>query len=283
VKLDSSPAGVETQSASSTDPDLLEGDREQLLALGRFAAGVAHDLQVLLRPIGAVAQRIGGRLPEDADAQLGIDRIVQAAELGRDLAAQILAYSRGGQPERAPVSLGSVVRRALPLLRATLPRPTALRASVDRDTPLMHGNAVALQRVLLNLVLNAAQSLAARGSVIEVGVVAVEADDTAEPGERHARVRLTVADDGAGMDPPQLHAVLESLGEVNLAAGGKASGLAIVNAIVRAHCGRLSITTQAGRGTSVRVDFPAVLPDRAGRIARTHVCNAACLTRGVPA
>jgi len=281
VKVDASAPAVETESTASPALERLETDREQLLALGRFAAGVAHDLQVLLRPIGAVAQRIGARLPEDADAQLGIDRIVQAAELSRDLAAQILAYSRGGPPERAPVSLGSVVRRALPLLRATLPRPTALRASVDRDTPLMHGNAAALQRVLLNLVLNAAQSLAARGSVIEVGVVAVAASDAAAEGEGHPRVRLTVADDGAGMDPPQLHAVLECLGEMNLAAGAKGSGLAIVNAIVRAHCGRLTISTQAGRGTTVRVDFPAVLPDRAGRIARTHVCTTACLARGL--
>jgi len=272
------------ESLAAGDTGLSEPSVElhEFAQIGRFASGIAHDLHALLVPIAGLAQALGARLPDDADVQMRVRRLVEAAELGRDLTDQIVAYAKRRMPARTPLALGSIVRRMLPLLRAMLPAGVELRASIDRDTPLMHGDLVSLQRVLLNLVLNAAGALPARNGVIEIGVVgaAVSGSEGEPGGVAPERARITVADNGSGIDAlalDDLRGLLARSAESPLEGRGPGGlGLPIVARIVRAHCGSLSIVSHPKRGTTVRVDFPAIVPDRDGRIPRTHVCGEAC-------
>ena len=254
------------------------GDPTQHLAtLGNFAAGIVHDVRALLLPMGG-----GIESPDmhattaEAARRARAVRIIEAAELARDLSDQILDFARGAPCERRPLSLGSLVSRALPLLRAALPVPVELRAALDRDTPLIRGNAVALQRVLLNLVLNAARALPDRHGVIEIGVVGASAASRVRPQQLQAVtaaesgapdvVRLTVADNGIGMDAARLNNLLTSLFASGPRPPGIGLGLGIVNSVVRLHMGRLSIASEQRIGTTVRIDFPIVSTDAKAQV-----------------
>ncbi len=153
---------------------------------------------------------------------------------------------------RRLVSLSGVVQNALPEMRAAIAKTAVLRVAIDALAPLVHVNPTAIQRALLKLVLNASQAIRQPHGVIEIGVAGVIGTD----GKSRSFVRLTVADNGIGMDVATVGNLLHqiSLPATSCRAG---VGLRIVHRAVSAHGGRLQIDSQPGHGTTVRIDLPA--------------------------
>jgi len=137
-------------------------------------------------------------------------------------------------------------------MRTVIANTAVLRIAMDTRAPLVEVNSTAMQRVLLKLVLNASQAIRGPDGVIEIGVAAVIGSD----GHSRPFVRLTVADNGIGMDGATLGNLRQQIGEpAELHGGGL--GLRIVHRAVCAHGGRLQIDSQPGHGTTVRIDLPA--------------------------
>ncbi|HMD28432.1 MAG TPA: ATP-binding protein [Steroidobacteraceae bacterium] len=153
---------------------------------------------------------------------------------------------------RRLVSLSGVVQNALPEMRAAIAKTAVLRVAIDALAPLVHVNPTAIQRALLKLVLNASQAIRQPHGVIEIGVAGVIGAD----GKSRPFVRLTVADNGIGMDLATVGNLLHqiTLPAISCRAG---VGLRIVHRAVCTHGGRLQIDSQPGHGTTVRIDLPA--------------------------
>ncbi len=164
-----------------------------------------------------------------------------------------------GEPAGGParesqlLSLGSVVRDALPLLRAAIADTALLRISSDTRAPLVLVSPAGIQHLLLNLVLNASRAIQRPHGVIEIGVACMRSSD----GNGPPIIRLTVADNGIGMDSAALSDLRQSLSE-SAPARGIGLGLKFVNREVRAHGGLLQFESQPGSGTTVRIDLPTV-------------------------
>jgi signal transduction histidine kinase len=241
----------ENESITADEP----GEREQLFAsLGEFAAGVANDLRAVLAPIDQHALALHGEVSFNVAAQARLQQILDAVDLARRLVRQVLIFSHGGACERRSISLGKVVRDALPLMRAATGAKALLRIAVDTHAPLVKASPVAMQRVLLNLVLNASRAVRQPHGVIEIGVAGMSAAD----GSGWQFVRLTVADNGIGMDGATVGDLRQHVAEPPAASYGPGLGLRIVHQVVRAHGGRLQLDSQPGGGTAVRIDLPAV-------------------------
>jgi len=153
---------------------------------------------------------------------------------------------------RRLLSLCSVVRDAQAEMRALIANTAVLRIAMDTQAPLVELNSTAMQRVLLKLVLNASQAIRRADGVIEIGVAAVIGSD----GQSRPFVRLTVADNGIGMDGATLSNLRQQIAEP-AESRGAGLGLRIVHRAVCAHGGRLQIDSQPGNGTTVRIDLPA--------------------------
>ena len=162
---------------------------------------------------------------------------------------------RAFKTSRSVLSLGSVVRDAQTEMRAVIANTAVLRIALDTRAPLVEVNSTAMQRVLLKLVLNASQAIRQPGGVIEIGVAAVTGPD----GQSRPFVRLTVADNGIGMDGATLSNLRQQIAEP-ADSHGAGLGLRIVHRAVCAHGGRLQIDSQPGNGTTVRIDLPAASP-----------------------
>jgi signal transduction histidine kinase len=160
---------------------------------------------------------------------------------------------------RRLLSLSSVVRDALPVMRATIANTAVLRIAMDAHAPLVEVNATAIERVLLKLVQNASQAIQQPHGVIEIGVAGMR--DSDHPSRLF--VRLTVADNGIGMDVTTVGNLRQQLLEP-ADAYGAGLGLRIVHRAVRAHGGRLQIDSHLGQGTTVRVDLPAASQQSSG-------------------
>jgi two-component system, cell cycle sensor histidine kinase and response regulator CckA len=237
---------------------------QRFASLGEFAAGVARDLQALLLPIDQHALALTAEACGNRAAQGRLQQILSTIALARDLATQVLIFSHGRARERRLVSVGSIVRDALPLMRAAIANTTLLRIAVDVQAPLVQACPTAIQRMLLNLVQNASRAIRQPYGVIEIGVAGMPAADVCGP----QFVRLTVADNGVGMDAATLGELQRHIAEPH-GVHGDGVGLRIVHQAVRAHGGRLQLDSQPDHGTTIRIDLPALLPPQAACGAST--------------
>jgi signal transduction histidine kinase len=163
-------------------------------------------------------------------------------------------YTRG----RRLLSLSSVVQDALPVMRVAVANTAVLRIAMDAHAPLVEVNAIAMHRVLMKLVLNASQAIRKPHGVIEIGVAGMVSSDS----PNRPFVRLTVADNGIGMDSATVGNLRQQLLEP-ADSTGDGHRLRIVHRAIRAHGGRLQIDSHPGHGTTVRIDLPAT-PQRSG-------------------
>jgi len=152
----------------------------------------------------------------------------------------------------------------LPMLRASVKGRARVTLTEDSHSPLLHGNPLALKRALLHIVRSLAATIAVPHGVIDVGVALIyfsnndpSAEDSPLPWPRRM-VRLTIADNGIGVDPARIEAVLQSGSDAGPPLQREDAGLQIAYDIVKAHGGLLDIESHAGLGTMVRIDLPVV-------------------------
>ena len=231
----------------------IEASQEQLLQAGKLAAvgqlvsGVAHEINNPLAVIVGQAQLLGRRLV-DPDHVQRVDRIrasgMQAAKIVRELQTFVRPRPR----EVTLVDLREVIARVLAL------REDALRVSgialvreIAASVSPVRGDASQLEQVLLNLVLNAEQALAG----CTEGRIAVRLH------AHEGRVRVAVADTGAGIPADVLPRIFEPFFSTKAVGQGTGLGLSICYSIVQSHGGRLTADSHPGLGATFVVDLPA--------------------------
>lgn len=236
-----------------------EGDRLQ--ALGRLAGGIAHDFNNLLSVVlGAAedAQQGLGASPDPAVAE-ELRQIRQAAQRGAALVRQLLAYAR--QQVLAPklVSLNAAVEGMAQLLRPLLGRQISLEVLLDASGRMVRIDPSQLDRVLMNLAMNARQAMPeggrltlSTGRVLLLEPLAGGPEDV-PPGRWTV---LEVADTGYGIPPELLPRIFEPFFTSRAQEGGTGLGLATVHGIVRQSGGYLVVESAPGQGTRVRILLP---------------------------
>jgi PAS domain S-box-containing protein len=231
---------------------------QKLEALGRLAGGVAHDLNNTLVPILSLAKLALEDLPERDPLREDILTIVTASERARDLVKQILAFSRKQDIQKTEIDPTEVVRQALPMLRAMLP-PNITFVERIRAVPRIFADPGQLQQVIVNLVTNAAQAIAAAQASITVELaVQKQARDARHRG---SHVRLRVGDTGCGMEKAVLDRIFEPFFTTKPVGEGTGLGLSVVHGIVTGHGGTIDVSSKLRKGTVFTVLLP--IPERA--------------------
>ena len=224
---------------------------EQLAALGQLAAGLAHELRNPLTSFKVIVQ--SAVEPSDLDRHdLRILR-EETARLEQSVQS-FLDFARPSLPERRPTDLVELVEQVVSLV---LPRAERRDVRVGLTSPdrsvLADVDAGQIRQVLLNLVLNALDSVGAGGTVdIEVGRRAASGGEGAA-GE--APVVIRVSDDGGGLPAELGERIFEPF--VSTKETGTGLGLPICRRIVESHGGRLSASDRPGGGAVFTVELPA--------------------------
>ena len=233
---------------------------QKMEAIGTLAGGISHDfnniLAVILGNQALAEQELGASHP--ASARLA--QIRQAAERGRSLVHQIVAFSRQQPHARVSQPLLPLLEEAAKLLRATLPAGVALELIADDPSLWVSADATQLQQVLMNLCTNAWHAL--RGGVgrIVIGLDPAVLDaPTAErlglpaPG-RYAHA--WVSDDGCGMDEGTRARIFEPFFTTKPVGQGTGLGLSVVHGIVKSHAGAITVHSLPGHGSCFDLYFP---------------------------
>jgi two-component system sensor histidine kinase PilS (NtrC family) len=228
---------------------------DRLSALGQFAAGVAHEIRNPLNAIkGAIDLLRDIAKPSGDEARL-VDLVSREADRLNDFVRDVLQFGRLESGERENVRLDRIVEDVAASSRNHPSRKPGVEVAAAAPEPVeAYVNADAIKRALLNLATNALESIEERGTV-RISLLR-DAEFTAHglEGGPDCDVALVVEDTGCGIPPEKREGIFQPFATTKK--GGTGLGLAIVDKIVRSHGGRITVTSEPGRGSRFVVYLP---------------------------
>jgi PAS domain S-box-containing protein len=231
---------------------------QKMEAVGRLAGGIAHDFNNLIGAIlsyaEVTAQDLGAAHPNTPD-------VLEIAKAGRRAAAltqQLLAFSRQQPYQPKILSLGAIVADMERMLHRVLGETTDLSTAIAQDAGPIEADPVQIQQVLLNLTVNARDAMPSGGRLrIAVDNAMLSENDAAALGVRTgAYVRLSVRDNGVGMDHATRARVFEPFFTTKAVGSGTGLGLAIVFGVAKQVGGAVLVNSEPGQGATFDVYFP---------------------------
>lgn len=254
------------------EEELLQAKKME--ALGRFARGISHDFNNILGAVRGSIYYVARKLPSDSPLRTQTDRINSSIERAKVLIESLIAFSRLHNIEKSVVDINGLIRRTCPFISGMMGEKVELRTGPMEEALPVMADAVQIEQVVMNLCVNARDSMP-EGGVVSVGASMVEGTGEteasfAERGMSHFRftpsesrrlsgrmAEIYVDDCGMGMDDPTAERMFEPFFTTKTVGRGTGLGLAIVYGIVEQHGGMIDVYTKKGEGTHIRVYFPA--------------------------
>ena len=251
----------------------------KMTSLGTLVAGIAHEINnpvstiimnapMLKRITDSLEPLLDTHMEHIGGFELGgmnynavkervpvlIENISNGAHRIKSIVKELKEYSRETKTEMTDtVDINSVVTKAAELVSSLIKKTTGVfDVSFNDAIPLLKGNSLRLEQVLINLLINACQSL----PDINCGIY-VKTDYDPEKGV----IIVAVKDEGAGMAPDIIARIKDPFYTTKRDHGGTGLGLSISDRIVREHKGRLAYSSRVGKGTTALLTLPCKIND----------------------
>jgi signal transduction histidine kinase len=243
---------TETNSSDELLAMRQEIQRLQALAtLGELTGTATHEFNNVLMTIMNYA-KLGLRNRDEASRDKALTRILDASQRAAKITSTILAQAKNRADSMQPTDLAKIIDETLELLGRELRKYRVhVETSIDKDVSKAVASGNQIQRVLINLLVNARQAMPNGGSVL----VALE-DDT-----ESQEVILTVRDTGSGIPREQLPRIFDAFyttkeGPDETGKGGTGLGLAACKGVIDEHGGRIRVESTVGKGTAFIIRLP---------------------------
>ena len=243
---------------------------QKMEAVGQLTGGVAHDFNNLLTVIiGGLDTIKRSRPGEDARIARAADMALQGAQRAANLTGRLLAFSRRQPLEPKPLDLNLLVREMTELLHRTLGEPIELEGVLSPRLWTVEVDQNQLENAILNLAVNARDAMPEGGRLtIETANTALDEGYTAVdteviPGQY---VMLAVSDTGMGMSRETLGRVFEPFFTTKETGRGTGLGLSMVYGFVKQSGGHVTVYSEQGQGTTVKLYFPRYMGKVADRV-----------------
>jgi two-component system, NtrC family, sensor histidine kinase PilS len=219
--------------------------KDRLAAVGRVAAGLAHEIR---NPLGAMRGAIqvleSNTPPESIQADL-MDIILRESDRLNKIITNFLSYARPGVTNFSETDVCDSIRDTLTLLKHSpdVKEHHLIEADLPEGTVVISADPTQLKQIFWNLARNSIQAMPNGGKFhIKLEIVPID------------RIRITFEDTGTGMSPERVEQLFEPFS--NSASGGTGLGLSIVYQIVRDHGGIINVRSHEGEGTVITVELP---------------------------
>ncbi len=233
---------------------------QRLDAVGQMTGGIAHDFNNLLTVIVGNLELLKIR-ESDAPSDTLIADALHAAEMGADLTSRLMVFARQSNLKPVKSDLRALCEDALAILKRSLGAGVRITTEFPPRTRQVLVDPVQLQSALVNLALNARDAMQGKGELL-ISVEDVTIDDRYMAQEVDVEVgdyvRLSVSDNGAGMDEEAQKRAFEPFFTTKSDSGGNGLGLAMVYGFVRQSGGHITLYSEPGLGTSFGLYFPAL-------------------------
>jgi PAS domain S-box-containing protein len=226
----------------------------RVATMGQLTASIAHEVN---QPIGAAAANaaaalrwLGAQPPNLQEAMLVLERSVNDAMRAGDIVGRIRDLVKKAPPRKDSVDVNEAVREVIELTRGeAVKHGVSTQAVLGEGLPLIRGDRVQLQQVMLNLIVNAIDAMSAMSEGPHNLLISTAADSS-------QGVSIAVSDSGPGLPPEASERVFDPF--YTTKASGLGMGLSICRSIVDAHGGRLSAKPNVPCGAVFQFSLPAL-------------------------
>jgi two-component system, cell cycle sensor histidine kinase and response regulator CckA len=232
---------------------------QRMESVGRLAGGVAHDFNNMLGVVLGQAELAKADLPKDHPVRVNLDGIEKAALRSKELTLQLLALARKQAIVPRVLNLNDVISGTLPILQRLIREDIRLVWRPVGYLWRLRIDASQLDQILTNLCVNARDAIAGAGTVTlgaaneTLAAASLPASPDLPAGDY---VRLTVTDDGCGMDRETQAHIFEPFVTTKGVGVGTGLGLSTVYGIVRQNGGDISVQSEPGKGTTFVIHLP---------------------------
>ncbi|MDR1942290.1 MAG: PAS domain S-box protein [Endomicrobium sp.] len=220
--------------------------QNKLASLGELAGSIAHELNNPLSIIVGYSQRLlkDFALASFSESEKSVRNIFEAAERSKNIVANMLEFSRAGTSKMQAVNLNHVVESTMLIIEKEMYKSLiVIEKSFCPDMKLILGNAMQLQQVILNIIINAKDAMAGKG---KLSITTSVADGKAV---------LNISDTGAGISAENISKIFDPFFTTKAAGKGTGLGLSISYGIIKAHGGTISVESELGKGTVFTITF----------------------------
>ena len=225
---------------------------EKMAGLGRLAAGVAHEINNPMSGIMLYANMVQEDLGEDHPLQNDLKTIIREAERCKVIVADLLEFSHQTSYEMDQLNLNEVVAKTLGVLK-NQPSFHNIEIVLNLDPELrpIFGNAIRLNQVVMNIMVNSAHAMATGGTLTI----------TSRNRAGNDIVELLITDTGHGIDQELREKIFDPFFTTKKPGEGTGLGLSVSYAIVKEHQGTIRVAESSPAGTTFALRFPAVVKE----------------------
>jgi len=246
---------------------------QKMESIGQLTAGLAHDFNNLLQVVNGSLELMAMKREDQRAFKRYHEAALTAAQRGTKLTAQLLSFARRSRLEPRPVEISSLVSEIAELLESTVGSRVDLQLNLRRRLPNIEVDPVHFETALINVVTNARDAIEAGGTItIATSLKPIAADEIVGL-DAGNYVLLEIEDNGEGMPQSVLDRAVEPFFTTKPKGAGTGLGLAMAQGFAQQSAGVLTLTSNAGEGTTVRFFFPitqdetsvhALTPDTTG-------------------
>jgi PAS domain S-box-containing protein len=223
----------------------------RVTTMGELTASLAHEVN---QPIAAAVTNasacvrwLAGEVPNLEEARAAATRSVKDVRRAAEIISRVRLLFKKGRPQRELVDVNEVIREMIALLRSETTRYSiSVGTELSANLPLLMGDRVQLQQVLMNLIMNSIDALKDVDGVRELAIKSQQ--------EENEQVLVSVSDTGVGLPPEQADQIFNAF--FTTKTDGTGMGLSISRSIVESHGGRLWAESNSPRGASVCLALP---------------------------
>ena len=221
---------------------------EKMSALGRMAAGIAHEINNPLAGILLYSSNMIKKVPQEGPIKEGLEVIINETKRCKAIIQELLEFSRAGEPQKALASVNEIIEKALSILANEFRlRHIHIEKQISMDMENILLDEKQIQQVFVNILLNAIQAIE------EKGVVTIRTFADRDQG----LVRVEILDSGPGIPEEYLSKIFEPF--FSTKGNGTGLGLAVSYGIIENHHGNILASSKPEGGTCITIELPLSL------------------------
>jgi signal transduction histidine kinase len=222
----------------------------RMATASELSAAIAHEIRQpitgMVTLANAALRWLSRQNPDIGRAQVALNKVVAAGHQASDVITNVRGLFGKDTQEKTPIDLNTLIQSVLELVSIDLRKHNIEgQLTLGEQLPPVVGNEVQLQQVILNLVMNAIESMDSG----ETRVLSIKSENT-----EHNGIRVSVADTGSGIDITNLNNLFKPM--FTTKTRGMGMGLSICKSIIESHQGRIWVTAGAPRGSIFQFELP---------------------------
>jgi signal transduction histidine kinase/DNA-binding NarL/FixJ family response regulator len=230
---------------------------QKMESIGSLAGGIAHDLNNILFPISGLSEMLLDDSSLKTPERESIEQIYKSAQRGGELVKQILTFSRQSNPMKLPIRIQPILKEALKLARATIPRKIEITNQIEADCSMILADPTQVHQIAMNLITNACHAVEGNGGTIHISL-----KKTVD-----GYACICVSDTGTGIDQTLINKIFDPYFTTKEIGKGTGLGLSVVHGIVKEHGGDIRVHSEVGKGTTFNVFLPLLDDPKNGKDA----------------